>query len=235
MTEFPLAGLSPASRVTVLAPHPDDEALGVGGLIQQALAQGAMVRVVLLTDGDNNPWPQRFAERRLRIDAVGRRRLGAQRREEAMRSLATLGVGAHETVCLGFPDAALLPLWKKRDPAVLAALVNEFTGAPPGVLVTPSEQDRHPDHRAAFALAAEALHRAGQTPAMWLTYLIHRPWLRRWAALRGVAVRLTPEQRETKLRAILCHETQMKLSRRRFTSFAKPVEMFVSVPPVVRP
>ncbi|MEI6861832.1 MAG: PIG-L family deacetylase, partial [Verrucomicrobiota bacterium] len=56
MTEFPPEGLSPASRVTVLAPHPDDEALGTGGLIQQALARGAAVRVVLLTDGaPNNP------------------------------------------------------------------------------------------------------------------------------------------------------------------------------------
>jgi LmbE family N-acetylglucosaminyl deacetylase len=232
MTEFPLAGLSPASRVTVLAPHPDDEAIGAGGLIQQALARGATVRVVLVTDGDNNPWPQRMAERRWRIDAAGRRRLGVQRRAEAVRSLATLGVRACDTVCLGLPDAALLSLWKKRDPAVLAALVQEFAAAPPDLLVTPSAQDRHPDHRAVFALAEEALRRTGQVPPV-LAYLIHRPWLRRWAAVRGVVLRLTPEQKETKLRAILCHETQMKLSRRRFTSFAKSEEVFLSVLPSV--
>jgi len=230
MTEFLLTGLSPASRVTVLAPHPDDEALGTGGLIQQALARGAAVRVVFLTDGDNNPWPQRLAERRLRIGPAGRRRLGMVRRAEALHSLSVLGLDTGGVRCLGFPDAGLLPLWRKRDSALIMALVNEFSAAPPTVLVTPSVQDRHPDHRAAFALSGEALRRTGQSPAVWLTYLIHRPWLRRWAAVRGVVLRLSPEQRQKKLEAILCHDTQMKLSRRRFTSFAKSEEIFQPVP-----
>ncbi|MDN5925258.1 MAG: PIG-L family deacetylase, partial [Xanthomonadales bacterium] len=39
----------------VIAPHPDDESLATGGLLQQALAGTAAVKVVLVTDGDNNP------------------------------------------------------------------------------------------------------------------------------------------------------------------------------------
>ena len=54
--------LSARDRVLVLAVHPDDESLCAGGLIQHALAHGAKVRVVFITDGDNNPWPQRFVE-----------------------------------------------------------------------------------------------------------------------------------------------------------------------------
>jgi len=38
----------------VVAPHPDDEVLGAGGLIQQAVAAGAEVRIVYLTNGDHN-------------------------------------------------------------------------------------------------------------------------------------------------------------------------------------
>ena len=53
--------LHAGAKIAVLAPHPDDESLGTGGLIQQALAAGAEVRVIFVTDGDNNPWPQRFA------------------------------------------------------------------------------------------------------------------------------------------------------------------------------
>ena len=229
MTASPTLGLSPTDRVMILAPHPDDEALGTGGLIQQALAAGASVRVVFVTDGDNNPWPQRHAERRLIIRPADRRRLGAQRRAEAVHALATLGLGGGDTFFQGFPDTALLPLWKKRDAAALAAFSRALADWPPTLLVTPSAHDRHPDHCGVFALAQAALGRNGQSPAQ-VSYLIHRPWFRR-APVLDVALPLTSAQRETKLRAILCHETQMKLSRRRFTSFAKPVEMFASVPP----
>jgi hypothetical protein len=48
----------------VLAPHPDDEVLGTGGLLQMLAREQATVRVVLLTCGENNPWPQRLLERR---------------------------------------------------------------------------------------------------------------------------------------------------------------------------
>ena len=39
----------PDDRVLVLAPHPDDEVLATGGLIQQALAAGAALRVIVAT------------------------------------------------------------------------------------------------------------------------------------------------------------------------------------------
>ena len=64
--------LRPSARILILAPHPDDESLGTGGLIQQALAAGAALRVLFITDGDNNPWPQRFIERRWFINAPER-------------------------------------------------------------------------------------------------------------------------------------------------------------------
>src|SRR5262245_29481661 len=39
-------------RLLVIAPHPDDETIGAGGLIQRVVAKGGSVRVVLLTAGD---------------------------------------------------------------------------------------------------------------------------------------------------------------------------------------
>nr|MBP6330775.1 PIG-L family deacetylase [Dokdonella sp.] len=50
----PQIEIDPCDRVLVLAPHPDDEVLATGGLIQQALAAGAALRVIVATDGDNN-------------------------------------------------------------------------------------------------------------------------------------------------------------------------------------
>ena len=44
--------VSHAERLVVVAPHPDDETLGAGGLMQRVLASGGSVRVVLVTAGD---------------------------------------------------------------------------------------------------------------------------------------------------------------------------------------
>jgi len=41
-------------RILILAPHPDDEAISAGGVIQKALSQDAKVKVVCITNGDNN-------------------------------------------------------------------------------------------------------------------------------------------------------------------------------------
>ena len=44
-----------ATRLLLIAPHPDDEVLGAGGLMQRVRATGGAVRVVYLTDGDGYP------------------------------------------------------------------------------------------------------------------------------------------------------------------------------------
>src|SRR5438094_488409 len=77
-------------RVLILAPHPDDESLAAGGLIQRAVAAGAATRIVFATDGDDNPWPQRFIERRLNISTADRLRWGRRRRGEALAAVARL-------------------------------------------------------------------------------------------------------------------------------------------------
>jgi len=48
--------LNSDDRIMVLAPHPDDESIGCGGIIQQAVAMKLPVRIVWLTNGDNNEW-----------------------------------------------------------------------------------------------------------------------------------------------------------------------------------
>ncbi|MEI6121822.1 MAG: PIG-L family deacetylase, partial [Opitutae bacterium] len=68
------------ARILILAPHPDDECLGTGGLIQQALAKGAKIKVIFITNGDNNPWPQRYLEKRWFIGPEERKRWGDRRK-----------------------------------------------------------------------------------------------------------------------------------------------------------
>ena len=86
MTEPGAMGAS--SRILILAPHPDDEALAVGGLLQRAIRMRAEIHLLFVTDGENNPWAQRATERRWRIAAADQERLRTRRRSEALASLA---------------------------------------------------------------------------------------------------------------------------------------------------
>jgi LmbE family N-acetylglucosaminyl deacetylase len=217
--------LSPATRLMILAPHPDDESLGTGGLIQQAIAAGAAIRTVFVTDGDNNPWPQRYLEHRWTIGPEERRRWGARRRREAIQALATLGLGVEHAVFLGMHDTEVLPLWTRRDKATLEVFDRLLEEWRPTLLALPWPRDRHPDHRGTWAFTVETLRRRGLTTPHF-SYVIHRPWF--GAPTGGLRLQLSAAQQAAKRRAIQCHETQMALSRGRFTSFAKPEEIFTS-------
>ena len=66
-----------------------------------------LVRVVYVTDGDDNPWPQRVLERKWRLNAADRRRWGRLRRTEALAALRVLGVNGSATCFLALPDQKL--------------------------------------------------------------------------------------------------------------------------------
>ena len=217
--------LSCHDRLLVLAPHPDDETLATGGLIQKAVAAGAAVRVVLATDGDDNPWPQRALERRWRIAPADRTRWGATRRCEALAALACLGVEAEGAAFLALPDQGITRLLMAGDDAPCAALHSAIAAWRPTVLALPSGADRHPDHSALWVFAQMALARMprGEWPRR-LEYLVHtrerdRPAVR-------VRIPVDADARHAKRAGILCHATQMALSRRRFLAYDREFEDF---------
>src|SRR5258708_3612394 len=102
----------PLDRVLIIAPHPDDESIGTGALIQRVAAAGGRVQVVVITDGDNNLFPQRIAARRWRISLEDRARWGAMRREESRNALTELGASASAATFLGYHDRTLARLAK---------------------------------------------------------------------------------------------------------------------------
>ena len=62
----------------VIAPHPDDEVLGVGGTIARLAAQGSQVHVAILTRGTSPRFSEEFAERVRREAADAHRLLGVR-------------------------------------------------------------------------------------------------------------------------------------------------------------
>jgi len=214
-------------RLLILAPHPDDESLAAGGLIQRAVKAGAKVRVLFATDGDNNPWPQRFVERKLQISTIDRARWGRRRRKEALAALHLLGLPKGSARFLGLPDQGMTDLLMRAEEGVLFTLWAEMREWEPTVFVIPSATDAHPDHSALFVLVHLAIMRLERAPKM-LRFIIHAP--RRQSERGKVSLRLTPEEVERKRSAILAHESQMALSRKRFSSYATEQEVFYNAP-----
>jgi LmbE family N-acetylglucosaminyl deacetylase len=217
-------------RVMVLAVHPDDETLATGGLLQQARAGGAAIRVIYVTSGENNPWPQRIIERRWRIAASDRARFGRFRQSEAFAALETLGITAGNVVFLGFPDQNITRLLLKNSEDIVACLAREITQWQPSLLIGPSCLDLHPDHSATGLLLHFALSRLPQCqlPNARLEYLVHTRLLGQWS-LDFLSLPLSPEQQAIKRQAILCHASQLKLRPRSLLAMAKSSEEFFAV------
>jgi LmbE family N-acetylglucosaminyl deacetylase len=217
--------LSPRDRLMVLAPHPDDETLGAGGLLQRAAASGAASRVVFVTDGDDNPWPQRVLERRLRLDGDARARWGARRRGEGFAALDALGIPRACAVFLGFPDQGMTRLLVDAPAEAMRRLASEIVDWRPTVIAMPSARDRHPDHNAVAVLGLEALATlpADERPIV-LTYVVHpfEPQLFR----EGLRLDLTPLEQARKRQAIERHATQLVFHRRAYRRAASAVERF---------
>jgi LmbE family N-acetylglucosaminyl deacetylase len=176
----------PSLRVLVVAPHPDDESLAAGGLMQQVLARGGRVHVLFLTDGDGYPDAVEAATGRRDPSASDYRAFGVRRRAEALVALARYGVAARSVTCLGFPDGGLAEIWRRgpqapayespytRADAPLHADASEtgaryrsgdlvmlvaraVAAAAPDWIVLPTPLDNHPDHCATFTFVVAAL------------------------------------------------------------------------------
>ena len=153
-----------ARRITVIAPHPDDESLGCGGLIAALSADGRAVQVVFVTDGagshpNSAAWPSA--------------RLAGQRRREAQAALACLGATGVPPVFLDLPDAGMPSLADPAGEAVVGALAHALGAFGPELVLTPWRRDPHCDHRDAWALTKAAVSRSGLAPerleyAVWL-------------------------------------------------------------------
>lgn len=159
-----VAGLGPT---LVVAPHPDDESIGCGGLIALLRERRVPVSVVLLTDGTgSHPGSRRFppASRY------------ALRLREMRRALLLLGVDA-PLVEVGLPDGAL----PGHGTAGFADAVEVVHGClealAPATLLAPWRRDPHPDHRAASQIV-RAANTLRQRPSRLIEYGV-------WLAERG--------------------------------------------------
>jgi LmbE family N-acetylglucosaminyl deacetylase len=165
---FASLNLDECPGLTVIAPHPDDETLGLGATITTLCAAGVDVQVVSASDG-GAAYPG--------ITDAARAELEGLRRAELRRSLAELGAG--EPISLGVPDGEL-SLHEQYLTARIAALLSAF---PAGRWCAATWRgDGHPDHEAVGRAAAAA---AAQTGTVLIEYPV---WMWHWASPGDAAV-----------------------------------------------
>jgi LmbE family N-acetylglucosaminyl deacetylase len=143
--------------VLVLGAHPDDEVLGVGGLVHALVGAGCDLRFLWATDGEaSHPGSTSGV-----VPA-----LPALRRAESRAALAALGAAGASRLHLGLPDGGLADC--QDEPADrIGSLVHRGE-----VLLAPWSSDGHPDH--------EAVGRAAR--AVGGTVLEYPVWAWSWAA-----------------------------------------------------
>jgi LmbE family N-acetylglucosaminyl deacetylase len=98
-------------RILVLAPHPDDEVLGNGGIIQKAAQMKLPLRIVFLTYGDSNEWSFLVYRKHPVLLPKAVRGMGLVRYKEALEAAKILGVSPGELTFLGYPDFRTLEIW----------------------------------------------------------------------------------------------------------------------------
>ncbi|MEW6420775.1 MAG: PIG-L deacetylase family protein [Deinococcota bacterium] len=191
-----VAALPPAppfragERVLILSPHPDDETLCCGGMIQQAQAAGAQVYIVWATPGDGFEFDAILTQKVLDPGPQQMRRLGGVRAQEARRAVAVLGVPADRTFMLGYPDGGLFRLFTTNYEEAYTAphtgasavyVPGALTpGAPytgraleadlgrvldqvrPDLVLAPAPQDFHADHHTLSFIAMRLMSARGQ-------------------------------------------------------------------------
>jgi LmbE family N-acetylglucosaminyl deacetylase len=119
----------------VIAPHPDDETVGCGGVMIRHRQAGDQVYYVAVTDG-----------RRSQAHGLAAVEMAARRRAEADAAAGILGVA--ELIWLGLPEGE----WQSADAGnMLAAALLHIQ---PQFVYAPSRIDFHPEHqRVAHATA----------------------------------------------------------------------------------
>lgn len=186
-------------RAVIIAPHPDDEVLGSGGLLQGLAALERPIQLISVTDGSaSHPGSKQWPVARLSV----------VRPQESAHALHRLGVPLHSLKWLrgGFADSKVA----ERE-AQLCAFIQRHL-SPNDVVFATWREDGHCDHEAVGRASAKAAQAVGAT-------LYELPvWTWHWATAednlvpwhRARKIRLTPEEVARKRHAIHAFASQLE-------------------------
>ena len=159
--ELPELQLGRFSHAVLVAPHPDDEVLAAGGLMQRLCGRGTTMTVVSVTDGEASHPHSR---------TVTPPELADRRALERRQALTFLCLGTTLVVRLALPDGGVSGAADELEACLRGTLGRD------ALCVVPWEHDGHPDHDAAGQAAAAACAATGATLLSSLVWTWH--WAR---------------------------------------------------------
>lgn len=184
-------------RVLIIAPHCDDETLGAGGLMHEAIAAGAEVRAIMVTNGDGFRYAVEAELKTLRPTPEEYIQFACRRQQETLAAVKLLGLAPENVIFLGYPDRGIADLWATNWSAAnpyrsrftgrtASPYSNSFTAnAPyageqlaadlstlfvrfrPTLIVFPHPNDAHVDHWAVNAFVNYTLQGLSERGESW--------------------------------------------------------------------
>ncbi|SDU94273.1 PIG-L deacetylase family protein [Pseudomonas mucidolens] len=200
------------SRAVIIAPHPDDEVLGCGGLLQGLAALDRTLQLISVTDGSaSHPGSRRWPVQRLSVI----------RPQESAQALHRLGLPLHSLKWLraGFADSQVAAREDELGEFIQRHL------KPADVVFTTWREDGHCDHEAVGRASARAALAVGAR-------LVELPvWTWHWA---------TPEDQQVpwhRARKIALTAEAIARKRHAMHAFASQLEgdPLIGLPPVLAP
>lgn len=136
-------------KILIISPHPDDEIINTGGLIQKALENNNNVKIILVTDGNKH-------------------KLGKLRINQFKKATSFLGINEENLVFLNLKDGGLqnIPYTNLKN-----LLLNNISNFNPDLIIYPSFYDKHPDHKIIGKIIEESYK--GDDKIIKLSYLTH--------------------------------------------------------------
>jgi LmbE family N-acetylglucosaminyl deacetylase len=168
------------ARLLVLAPHPDDESIGCGGLLAHYSAQ---CEVVCLTDGSRGD------------PTVSVHQLIETRESELAAAMAVAGVRNFRYI--GIPDRSLTESYQRFSSLSIASI---------DIIFIPNFLDQHPDHKAVTWLLQRLLREKEHKPSLQIAFYEVWATLPVWNAY----VDLDDHLRDKKKKIIDCFISQTK-------------------------
>jgi LmbE family N-acetylglucosaminyl deacetylase len=194
----PIDTLIGTAPVLALAPHPDDESLGCGGLLAERWGRGQIARVVFVTDGSQSHPGSR---------AWSPAAVADLREKEARAAAAALGGRpARDLSFLRLADS-LAPHDGPAFEAAVSRIVAEGRAIEAKVVLAPWRRDPHGDHVATHRMAVRAARELGARHLaypVWGWTLDDEAWAEPESGWRvDIGAQL-----DAKRRAVEAHESQ---------------------------
>ncbi len=174
-------------RILVVAPHPDDEVFGTGGLIAAQREAGAAVTVLFLTNGGAS---------HQNCCSIENSTVSLHRKQLALEAGLKLGLGPSDQVFLDFPDNELPRLPDRHFEEVALAVRKVIERTAPTEVFCPHPAEIWKDHVAAAEIVEYAWRRTRRCDTVLWHYLVWAPmnqpigglWSLPWSAARKLPI-----------------------------------------------